>query len=212
MFEVGFWEITLIGVIALLVIGPERLPGAARTVGLYVGRIRRYVTHVQADIQRELRADELRKMVEDPDGAAGGLREVVEETKEALGAVRNTLEEAEKDIQPPSMNWVAGSDASSKSEEATHPMDWLPDDGSLEYKEPEEDKAVSAGHASQPDGNEGGSGGGDVDVAGAIADAAPSVKQTEPAAEPASESGGAATDSGSGKSPADRPAPGSGAA
>ena len=52
MFDIGFWEMTLIGVIALMVIGPERLPGLVRTVGLWVGRIRRYVAQVRDDIAR----------------------------------------------------------------------------------------------------------------------------------------------------------------
>ena len=117
MFDVGFWEISLIGVIALLVIGPERLPGAARTVGLYVGRIRRYVSHVQADIQRELRADELRKMIEDPDASGGaGLREVVEETREAIGAVKESFEEAERGVQSHTMNWVAPDPSASETD------------------------------------------------------------------------------------------------
>ncbi len=121
MFDIGFWEISLIGVIALLVIGPDRLPGAARTVGLYVGRIRRYVNHVQADIQRELRADELRKLVEDPDGTDGaGLREVVEETKQAIGAVKGSFQEAERDVDAHTMNWVAPDPATAQSDAEDH--------------------------------------------------------------------------------------------
>ena len=61
MFEVGFAELFVLGVIALLVVGPDRLPGLARTVGVWVGRAQRMVGQVRADIEREVRADELRK-------------------------------------------------------------------------------------------------------------------------------------------------------
>lgn len=62
MFDVGFSELLVIGVVALIVIGPERLPKVARTVGLLVGRLQRYVNDVKADINREMELDELRKI------------------------------------------------------------------------------------------------------------------------------------------------------
>ena len=62
MFDVGFWELAIIAVIALLVIGPERLPKAARTAGLWVGRARRMVTDVKADIDREIREGDLAEL------------------------------------------------------------------------------------------------------------------------------------------------------
>jgi sec-independent protein translocase protein TatB len=60
MFDIGFSELVLIGVIALIVIGPERLPEVARTVGKYVGRMRRFVNKVRDDIDREIRQEEIR--------------------------------------------------------------------------------------------------------------------------------------------------------
>ena len=65
MFDIGFWELGLIMVVALLVIGPERLPGAARVVGMWLGRARRMFNTVKADIDRELRADEMKKMLKE---------------------------------------------------------------------------------------------------------------------------------------------------
>ena len=62
MFDVGFWELAIIAVIALLVIGPERLPKAARTAGLWVGKARRMVTDVKADIDREIREGDLAEL------------------------------------------------------------------------------------------------------------------------------------------------------
>ncbi len=61
MFEVGFSELVVIGVVALVVIGPERLPKVARTVGLLVGRMQRYVATVKADISQEIQLDELKR-------------------------------------------------------------------------------------------------------------------------------------------------------
>jgi sec-independent protein translocase protein TatB len=65
MFDVSFSEIIVIAVVALIVIGPEKLPKVARTLGMLTGRVQRYVTGIKADIDRELRMDELRKMEQD---------------------------------------------------------------------------------------------------------------------------------------------------
>jgi sec-independent protein translocase protein TatB len=62
MFDLGFSELLVIGVVALIVIGPEKLPRMARTVGHLAGRLQRYVADVKADINREIELDELRKM------------------------------------------------------------------------------------------------------------------------------------------------------
>ena len=61
----GFTEMMLIGIVALIVIGPERLPGVARTAGKYFGRLKRFMTSVKADVEQELRADELRQILAD---------------------------------------------------------------------------------------------------------------------------------------------------
>jgi sec-independent protein translocase protein TatB len=62
MFDIGFSELLVIGVVALIVIGPERLPRVARTIGHLAGRLKRYVADVKSDINREIELDELRKM------------------------------------------------------------------------------------------------------------------------------------------------------
>ena len=81
MFEIGFAELFLLGVIALLVVGPDRLPALARTVGVWVGRAQRLVGQVRADIEREVRADELRKAAKEysPTGMIGDMRKEVED-------------------------------------------------------------------------------------------------------------------------------------
>lgn len=65
MFEIGFLELIVIGVVALIVIGPERLPKVARTAGHLYGRMQRYVSTVRSDISREIKLDELRKAGQD---------------------------------------------------------------------------------------------------------------------------------------------------
>lgn len=65
MFDLGFIELMVIGVVALIVIGPERLPKVARTVGQWLGKLNRYVSQVKQDIDRDMRLDELRKMQQD---------------------------------------------------------------------------------------------------------------------------------------------------
>ncbi len=70
MFDIGFSELLLIGVVALLVIGPERLPKVARTAGAWVGRLNRYVSDVKGDIDREMRLEELRKLQDEMKASA----------------------------------------------------------------------------------------------------------------------------------------------
>ena len=77
MFDIGFSEIVVIGVVALVVIGPERLPKTARTMGLLFGRLQRYVNEVKADISREMELDELRKLQREMQGAAQDLEQSV---------------------------------------------------------------------------------------------------------------------------------------
>ncbi len=62
MFDIGFSELMVIAVVALIVIGPERLPKVARTVGHLFGRMQRYVNDVKSDISREMALDDLRKL------------------------------------------------------------------------------------------------------------------------------------------------------
>ncbi|MDQ1362646.1 MAG: sec-independent protein translocase protein TatB [Pseudomonadota bacterium] len=63
MFDVGFWEVALILVLALIVLGPERLPQAARTIGHWVGRVRRYVEGVRSEVEKEFDASELKRIL-----------------------------------------------------------------------------------------------------------------------------------------------------
>jgi len=78
MFDIGFSELLVIGLVALIVIGPERLPRVARTLGHLAGRLQRYVADVKADINREVELDELRKMKDSVQQAASGIEESIQ--------------------------------------------------------------------------------------------------------------------------------------
>lgn len=83
MFDIGFSELVLIGIIALLVLGPERLPKVARTAGLWAGRARRFISSVKSDIEQELKAEELRQIMKEQ-AESSGIHEIIEETKSDL--------------------------------------------------------------------------------------------------------------------------------
>lgn len=78
MFDIGFSELVVIGLVALIVIGPERLPRLARTLGHLAGRLQRYVADVKADINREVELEELRKMKDTVQQAATGFENSVQ--------------------------------------------------------------------------------------------------------------------------------------
>ena len=93
MFDIGFSELMVIGLVALIVIGPERLPRVARTIGHLSGRLQRYVADVKADINREVELDELRKMKDTVQQAASGFENSVQgelnKTESELNAAVN---------------------------------------------------------------------------------------------------------------------------
>ena len=83
MFDIGFWELSLIAVIALLVVGPERLPRLARTAGLWFGKAKGFIATVKADVDRELRTEELKRTMEDQKEKSG-MYDIFDETKSAV--------------------------------------------------------------------------------------------------------------------------------
>lgn len=93
MFDVGLLELFLVGVVALLVVGPERLPKLARTAGLWIGRGRRFIGSVKDDIDREIKADELRAIL-DKQKASNPLHEVVEDTRKTFNDIKSDTEAA----------------------------------------------------------------------------------------------------------------------
>ncbi|HYC44745.1 MAG TPA: Sec-independent protein translocase protein TatB [Burkholderiales bacterium] len=77
MFDIGFSELMIIAVVALIVIGPERLPKVARTLGHLLGRMQRYVNDVKADISREMQLEELKKLQASMQDAARNFEQTV---------------------------------------------------------------------------------------------------------------------------------------
>ena len=95
MFDIGFSEIVVIAVVALIVIGPEKLPKTARTLGHLFGRLQRYVNDVKADINREIELDELRKLQQEVQDRGQGHRDV-----DLLGGERGRVERARGGVRP----------------------------------------------------------------------------------------------------------------
>jgi sec-independent protein translocase protein TatB len=101
MFDIAFTELMVIGLVALIVIGPEKLPRMARTVGHLAGRLQRYVSDVKADINREIELDELRKMRDSMQQAASEMQSSVQselsktetDLNKAVDEVRESVEE-----------------------------------------------------------------------------------------------------------------------
>jgi len=96
MFDVSFSELLLIGVIALVVIGPERLPKVARTIGHLLGRAQRYVNDVKTDIRREMDAEEFSKLKDEMEEARNSIRASVDDTKNSLA---NPMEDAKQAME-----------------------------------------------------------------------------------------------------------------
>ena len=93
MFDISFFELVVIGIVALVVIGPERMPKVARTVGLLLGRAQRYVSTVKADISREMQLDELKKLQSD-------IQESASDFEKSISRELQTLEKnAEQTIE-----------------------------------------------------------------------------------------------------------------
>ena len=100
MFDIGFSELMVIGLVALIVIGPERLPRVARTIGHLAGRLQRYVADVKADINREIELDELRKMRDSMQKAATDIESSVSaEVGKAQAELESTAGELNKSVQ-----------------------------------------------------------------------------------------------------------------
>lgn len=111
MFDIGFSELVVIGIVALLVIGPERLPKVARTLGHLLGRAQRYVNDVKSDINREMQLDELKKLQTQVTDSARALQD----------SVRKEYETARSSIEEPVVAAVGELDAVSQQASVSGP-------------------------------------------------------------------------------------------
>ncbi|HTP62271.1 MAG TPA: Sec-independent protein translocase protein TatB [Burkholderiales bacterium] len=103
MFDIGFSELLVIGLVALIVIGPERLPRVARTLGHLAGRLQRYVADVKADINREVELEELRKVKD-------SVQEMKDSIQEAASGIESSVQ-GELNKAESELNAAAGSAA-----------------------------------------------------------------------------------------------------
>ncbi|HEX7327835.1 MAG TPA: Sec-independent protein translocase protein TatB [Casimicrobiaceae bacterium] len=140
MFDIGFSEIVLIAVVALVVLGPERLPKAARTLGHLFGRLQRYVNEVKADISREMELDELRKLKGEMQGAA---REFEQTMTSAANDVATGVRNVEREL-----NDAAGEAAGGTVE--TLPAPASPDAGAAQAAAPAPTAASASSAAQAP--------------------------------------------------------------
>lgn len=98
MFDVGFWEVGLIAVLALVILGPERLPAVARTAGLWIGRARRVMADVKADINREIDQEELRQIR----NIGEDLKSVRDDVSQAGAELSHAVSQTTQDATTPS--------------------------------------------------------------------------------------------------------------
>lgn len=120
MFDIGFWELGLIGVIALLVIGPERLPAVARTVGLWVSKARKFVQAVQSDVRKEINKTEDLKNLIEKQSQIKEMHEIIEQTVDDVRATvsvnANLSESNSKSLSNTSSSSHSDSTSRSKTE------------------------------------------------------------------------------------------------
>lgn len=122
MFDIGFTELLVIVVVALIAIGPQQLPKVARTLGHLFGRMQRYVNDVKADISREMELEELKKLQSSMEDAARSMRDSVNsvhrEVAEAEGELNKLAQSAQPmpDPQPDSASPPAAAPASPQGE------------------------------------------------------------------------------------------------
>ncbi len=97
MFDIGFWEFALIGVITLIVIGPEKMPAIARKAGRTIGKVKKFITKIQQDISDEIDTDTIKAHLnlEDKDN---NIVEIFDETKNTLNDIKQDSEQNNKTL------------------------------------------------------------------------------------------------------------------
>ncbi len=97
MFDIGFSELVVIGLVALVVVGPSRLPVATRTIGALLGRAQRYVNDVKSDIQRQMDLDELRKVQQQVQSVGEQIQAGVQNVEKEVSSVTGSITESTSD-------------------------------------------------------------------------------------------------------------------
>ena len=138
MFDVGFSKVVIIAIIALVILGPERLPKVARTLGFWVGKARRMVADVKSDIDREMRASELadlRKLGNEISDVKNEFQSVAGEVADDSGveSVVESIKKSAEDMQS-SGTAVTATDDSAQSAENESPVDDTTDTSQIKDK------------------------------------------------------------------------------
>lgn len=97
MFDISFAELLMVAVVGLLVIGPEKLPKVARTLGAYTGRLQRYVSQVKEEVNREVRFEELQALQQE---LKEGAEEVKSSIRDGEQSVKKALSDIKGDVKP----------------------------------------------------------------------------------------------------------------
>lgn len=97
MFGIGFSELLLVGLVALLVLGPERLPGAVRTAGLWIGRLKRSFNAIKTEVERELGADEIRRQLHNEH-----ILQMEQDAKKLMAPLNDLQSQVESSLSPQS--------------------------------------------------------------------------------------------------------------
>src|SRR5690606_28540329 len=100
MFDIGFSELGLVAVIALLVLGPERLPTAARTAGRWVGSARRLVSQINQEVEKQIKLEELREKLRQENDQLSA-EQIQKTVDDALQEARKFKHLVDQDITPP---------------------------------------------------------------------------------------------------------------
>ncbi|HIF47302.1 Sec-independent protein translocase protein TatB [Candidatus Thioglobus sp.] len=90
MFDVGFWEFALIGVITLIIVGPERMPGIARAAGKYVGKAKQFIAKIQDDVSGELEVDKLKDHLNVMDKESN-IIDIFDEAKDSINDIKKDV-------------------------------------------------------------------------------------------------------------------------
>ena len=98
MDNISFFELVLLGVVALVVLGPEKLPGAIRTISLWVGRLKRSFNAIKTDIEREIGADEIRRQLRN-EAIMDKFKQTKAQVNDAVNTVRKQTEEIRKTVE-----------------------------------------------------------------------------------------------------------------
>lgn len=101
MFEIGFSELVLVGLVSLLVIGPERLPKVARIAGFWIGKTRNMVANFKAEIKHELETEEIRQIMLEQSGIKMEVIKALDEAVDSINAIPSSIEQnPEQEVAP----------------------------------------------------------------------------------------------------------------